>query len=77
MHPITGEVLTKYKTLAEDPVTLKIWQHAMCIELGRLSQGYDVTQDTNTIYFMTLDEISTIPKDRVVTYARVVVDYRP
>ena len=26
---------------------------------------------------MTLDEISTIPKDRVVTYARVVVDYRP
>ena len=26
---------------------------------------------------MTLDEISTIPKDRVVTYSRVVVDYRP
>ena len=49
----------------------------MCIELGRLSQGYDGTQGTNTIYFMTLDEISTIPKDRVVTYARVVVDYRP
>ena len=43
VHPITGEVITKYKTLAEDPVTLKIWHHAMCIELGRLSQEYDGT----------------------------------
>ena len=49
----------------------------MCLESGRLSQGYDCTQGTNTIYFMTHDEIATMPKDRVVTYARVVVDYQP
>ena len=27
--------------------------------------------------FLDLDEIKQIPSDRVVTYARIVVDYRP
>ena len=31
----------------------------------------------NTVLFMDLDEIKTIPRDQVVTYARIVVDYRP
>ena len=45
--------------------------------MGRLSQGYDNTPGTNTVFFMTHDKITAIPKDRVVTYARIVVDYRP
>jgi hypothetical protein len=55
----------------------------MCKELGRLSQGYgekgtdEYVKVTNTVLFMDLDEIKTIPKDQVVTYARIVVDYRP
>ena len=27
--------------------------------------------------FLTHDQIRTIPRDRIVTYARIVVDYRP
>ena len=48
----------------------------MCKELGRLAQGYGDTKGTNTIRFMNLEEIKKIPRDRVVTYARIVVDYR-
>ena len=55
----------------------------MCKELGRISQGYgvegtdDYTKGTNTVLFIGLDEIKEIPRDQVVTYARIVVDYRP
>ena len=31
----------------------------------------------NTIRVMTLEEIKHVPADRFVTYARVVVDFRP
>ena len=49
----------------------------MCKELGRLAQGYGDTEGTNTVFFMTHEEIKRIPKDRTVTYTRIVVDYRP
>ena len=48
----------------------------MCIELGRLANGYEDTEGTNTFKFMSHEEISNIPGDRTVTYARIVVDYR-
>ena len=49
-------------------------------ELGRLAQGYrkegadDYVKGTNTVLFMDLDEIKTIPSNQVVMYARIVVD---
>ena len=49
----------------------------MCIELGRLSNGYKDTKGTQTIHYMTHEEIKCIPGDRIVTYARIVVDFRP
>ena len=49
----------------------------MCKELGLLAQEYGETKGTNTIIFLTLDKIPRIPDDRIVTYARIVVDYRP
>jgi len=49
----------------------------MCRELGRLAQGFDEIKGTNTIKFLTLDEIRNIPADRKITYVRIVVDYRP
>ena len=49
----------------------------MNIELGRLAQGYKDTKGTNTIIFISLNKIPGIPQDRVVTYARIEVDYRP
>ena len=48
----------------------------MCVELGRLAQGDQDIPVTNTIKFMTHEEIKNIPMDRTVTYARIVVDYR-
>jgi len=50
----------------------------MCKELGRLANGYkDQTDGTGTLHYMTHDEIRKIPRDRTVTYARIVVDIRP
>ena len=77
VHPITNETITKYQKLAEDPLLKDTWMRAMCIELGRLTQGYKDTKGTNTMRFLALNEIPGIPRDRVVTYARIVVDYRP
>eukprot|EP00956_Cyclotella_meneghiniana_P023733 scaffold46788_cov45-Cyclotella_meneghiniana.AAC.3 len=38
VHPETGETITKYEKLANDPVISEKWTAAMCKELGRLSQ---------------------------------------
>ena len=49
---------------------------AMCVELGHLAQGYGDTKGTDTINFMSLDEILNIPIDSTVTHARILDDYR-
>jgi hypothetical protein len=79
IHPITGETIDKYEKLANDPVMKEVWTTAFGKELGSLAQGDSKTgaAGTNTIFFMNHDEIKQIPKDRTVTYARVVVDYCP
>eukprot|EP00804_Cyclotella_cryptica_P026302 CCRYP_007636-RA/>CCRYP_007636-RA protein AED:0.47 eAED:0.42 QI:0/0/0/1/1/1/2/0/610 len=48
-------------------------------EIGALAQGDNKTgaAGTNTIFFMSHRDIQNIPSDRTVTYARIVVDYRP
>ena len=77
VHQITMETTTKYEKLANDPVTKDVWQQAMCKELGHFAQGIDETAGINTVFFMSRNEIRTIPKDRTATYAWIVVDYRP
>eukprot|EP00804_Cyclotella_cryptica_P012648 CCRYP_016913-RA/>CCRYP_016913-RA protein AED:0.31 eAED:0.31 QI:0/0/0/1/0/0/3/0/469 len=77
VNPITKETITKYETLANDPTLQDVWTQAMCRELGRPAQGWDGSSGTNTIFFMTHDEIKQIQRDRTVTYACIVVDYRP
>ena len=77
VHPITKETLTKYDKLANDPITRDVWQKAMCKEIERLAQGFGKAAGTNTIFFMSKEEIRTFPRDRTVTYVRIVVDYRP
>eukprot|EP00804_Cyclotella_cryptica_P022272 CCRYP_018126-RA/>CCRYP_018126-RA protein AED:0.26 eAED:0.24 QI:0/0/0/1/0/0.33/3/0/620 len=63
VHPITKETITKYEKLANDPTLQGVWTKAMCNELGRLRTR--------------LGRQTRIPRDRTVTYARIVVDYRP
>ena len=43
--------------------------------LGRIAQGWGNTKRTDTVRFMTHEEIAEIPEDRVVTYARIVCNY--
>ena len=76
VNPTTGETITKYKTLINDPATRSTWLSAMFTELGRLSQGWENTKGTNTVTFMDTRDITTIPKNRIITYTRIVVDYR-
>jgi hypothetical protein len=50
----------------------------MSKELHRLAQGKEgVTVGTNTIFYLTHDEIRCIPKDKTVTYARIVINHQP
>ena len=76
VHPVTNETITKYHKLIDEPLLRDVWMKAMCIELGRLASGYKDTKGTETIKFLSLNEIANIPSDRTITYARIVVDYR-
>ena len=76
VHPVTQETITKYETLANDPLLKDVWTQAMCKELGCLVQGWGTNKGTDTVFFMTPEEIKRIPRDQTVTYACIVVDYR-
>ena len=76
VHPVTKETITKYKKLIDDPLMRVVWSKSMCKELGRPCQGFEDTEGINTMRFIDIKLISNIPQDRVVTYARIVVDYR-
>jgi hypothetical protein len=74
VHPDTGRSV-------EYPALLKssdghLWEESNCEEIGRLAQGYHPTvpQGTNTLHFI---RFSQVPKDRKVTYLRLVVADRP
>eukprot|EP00804_Cyclotella_cryptica_P000232 CCRYP_016186-RA/>CCRYP_016186-RA protein AED:0.54 eAED:0.47 QI:0/0/0/0.5/1/1/2/0/183 len=61
VNPETGETLTKYEQLLKVPALNIIWSKAMCKELGRLAQGFDGDTGTDTIHFMSTEEIKNIP----------------
>lgn len=77
IHPITGETITKYKKIAEDGVTQKVWTRVMSKKPGQLSQGFINEKGTDTVKFITPDQIHNIPKDRTVPYAYTITYYRP
>ena len=78
IHPITGETITKYQKLIKDPHTKDIWSLAFGKEFWNLAQGGEVscTEGTNSVFVMSHVDIKTIPSNRVVTYARIVVNFR-
>jgi len=77
IHLETNEIISSYKNLIKDPLLRKIWETEFGKEFGNLAQGDDKTGEigTDSIFVITLEEISKIPKGRSVTYARVVVDF--
>ena len=74
VHPDTGRSV-EYPALLKSSDG-KHWEESNCEEIGRLAQGYlpNIPQGTNTLHFIRFDQV---PKDRKVTYLRVVVADRP
>jgi hypothetical protein len=62
-----------------DPATRDIWMKAFGKDFGGMAQGDKKTGQTgtNAMFVMHPADVPNIPKDRTVTYARVVVDHRP
>ena len=79
VHPVSGETISKYHILAKDPLTKETWTIAWGKEWGNLAQGDEKTNTagTDSLFVMTHKDIWNIPKDQTVTYAQMVVDYRP
>ena len=78
VHPVTKETIIHYRNLIKDPLLKDLWIKAMSKELHCLAQGCPgVTKGTNTIFYLSHADICTIPQDRTVTYARIVIDHRP
>ena len=77
VHPVTGETISSFKRLKEDPDTAETWNTAFGKDFGGMAQGNNKTgqKGTNSIFVMTHAEISRILKDRMVTYAQIVVDF--
>ncbi len=78
IHPTSGEIIPSYKKLSKDPELKEVWQTAFGKEWGALAQGDDRTGAIGTETFKILrpDQIASIPSNRTVTYANIVVDYR-
>ncbi len=79
IHPITGKSISSYKRLMNDPVTVDTWMTAFGKDFGGMSQGNNKTGQpgTNAMFVMLPSDVPNIPKDRVITYAWVVVNHRP
>jgi hypothetical protein len=80
IHPVTGENISSYKPLMNNSATAEIRMMAFGKDFGGMSQGNNKTSQkgTNAIMFVMLpSNTPNIPKDRVVTYARVVVNHCP
>jgi hypothetical protein len=69
----TGQQL-EYRQLLQRPDLKPMWEKAFANELGRLAQGISYIKGTHTIVFIQAAEI---PKERTVTYGRLVCDIRP
>ena len=60
VHPTTGETISSYKKLMNDPETAEVWQTAFGKDFGGMCQGDNKTgqKGTNAMFVMTHDEIA-------------------
>jgi hypothetical protein len=73
IHPVTGKEM-EYSALMKDPRLQPLWTRGFGNECGRLFQGIRDIPGTDTCFFTTL---KNIPKDRKITYGKIVCDYKP
>jgi hypothetical protein len=69
-YPATGKEM-EYMALMKDPRLKPLWKRGFCNECGRLLQGIWDIAGTDTCFFITLTDI---PKDRKITYGKLVCD---
>ena len=77
IHSVTGNTITQYKKLKNDPLLKDIWETGLGKEFERMVQGDNKTgtRGTGSIFVVSHAKIANIPADRVVTYCRLVVDF--
>jgi hypothetical protein len=73
VHPITGKEM-EYMALMKDPRLQPLWKRGFCNECRRLFQGIWDIPGTDTCFFIKL---TNIPKDRNITYGKIVCDNKP
>jgi hypothetical protein len=72
-HPITGKEM-EYMALMKDPSLQPLWKRGFGNKCRRLFQGIRDIPGTDTCFFVKL---TNIPKDRHITYGKIVCDYKP
>jgi hypothetical protein len=73
IHPVTGKEI-EYSALMKDPRLQPLWTRGFSNECGHLFQGIRDIPGTDTCFFIKL---TNIPKDRKITYGKIVCDYKP
>jgi hypothetical protein len=73
IHPVTGKEM-EYTALVKDPRLQPLWTRGFGNESGHLFQGIRDIVGTDTCFFIKL---TNIPKDRKITYGKIVCDYKP
>jgi hypothetical protein len=73
IHPITGKEM-EYMALMKDPRLQPLWKRGFGNEVRRLFQGIRDIPGTDTFFFI---KITNIPKERQITYGKIVCDYKP
>jgi hypothetical protein len=73
VHPITGKEM-QYKYLMKDPDLENLFKIGLCNELGRICQGIRDIAGRNTVFF---NDLTSTPKDRKITYGKLVCDFKP
>jgi hypothetical protein len=73
IHPVTGKEM-EYMAIMKDPRLQPLWTRRFGNECGRLFQGIRDIPGTDTSVFIKL---TNIPKDRKITYGKIVCDYKP
>jgi hypothetical protein len=73
VHPVTGKEM-EYTALVKEPSLQPLWKRGFGNEVGRLFQGIRDIPVTDTCFFV---ELTNIPKDKKITYGKIVCDFKP
>jgi hypothetical protein len=73
IHPVSVKEM-HYKDIMKDPELAPLFKIGLGNELGRLCQVIRDIAGTETAFFI---ELSSIPKDRKITYGKLVCNYKP